>query len=213
MVMDASDVYKDLGILGFHYGPKFKRLKTIRSVDFETLYGETEWDGNWVTFIDSLLQILGLGITSRKLMVPVMIGSLRCDPKTLFEAIDANRVIETEKSKESEDKIDLDNVTDEDLDKDWLASDVNKLDLVEDRVKNDYRIYKSILHFRMDTYSRMIVTNGVEIEDLSGFPFPRKTNPTDLKLESYEFIANEDSMAIEMSERKSVLEYIKVCIN
>ena len=69
-----------------------------------------------------------------------------------------------------------------------------------------------LLPYYVDMSSRMIVTHGIEIEDLMALPIPRKTYAQDLKLESYQFVPNEDSIAIEESDRKQNLEYIKVYI-
>lgn len=217
ITLTANDIYKDLKILGYDYGPKFRRLKTMKTKTFETINGEIEWDGNWVTFMDSLLQIMALALPFRKMMVPVMIRSLRCDPKTLYEALDANRVSEQKEIDESEknivdlaDKglIDRDEVDKSQVDDLFMAQNV---DYVEEMFGKEFHIYEAVLPYYVDMNSRMIVTHGVEIEDLMAFPIPRKNNFQDLKLESYEFIANEDSEAIEESEKNAINEYIKVC--
>ena len=68
-----------------------------------------------------------------------------------------------------------------------------------------------MIPFHVNMSSRMIVAPGVEIEDLMALPIPRKVNIQDLKLESYEYIANEDYNSIEECDKKSLLEYLKVC--
>jgi hypothetical protein len=214
--LSGDDIYKDLKILGYDYGPKFRKLKTIRSKDFKTLHGEVEWDGNWITFMDSLLQTMALGQPFKKMMVPVMIKSLRCDPKVLYEAVKENKVTEQKE---------LDVITDENYDElmskeDKLSNEKEVIDLmdtqnieyIEEMFSNQFHNYKSILPFHVDMNSRMIVTKGIELEDLMALPMPRKTNLQDMKLESYQFIANEDNNAIEESAKTTVSEYIKVCI-
>ena len=90
--IETDDIYKDLRIMGYDYGLKFRGLRRMKTNNFETLCGEVEWDGNWVTFMDSLLQTMATAMPFRKLMVPVMIKQLRCDPKVLYEAIAQNKV-------------------------------------------------------------------------------------------------------------------------
>ena len=62
----------------------------------------------------------------------------------------------------------------------------------------------------LDVHKKVNVSHGSETKQLGGQLIPRQRKALDLKLESYEFIANEDSNAIEESHRKSVLQYIKV---
>ena len=202
--------------MGYDYGPKFRKIKSMKTNDFETLHGEVGWDGNWITFMDSLLQIMALAIPFRKMMVPVMIKSLRCDPKTFFEALENNKItdIKTEELQEdgmqrleNMDEADREGAKREDFNELIENEDLNNL---REEVNKKYHVYESVLPYYVDMNCRTIITQGVEIEDLMAFPIPIKNNTQDLKLESYEFIANQDSNAIEESDRNAVLEYIKV---
>ena len=47
-----------------------------------------------ITFMDSLLQTLSAAMPFRKMMVPVMIKQLRCDPKVLYEGLSKNKIAE-----------------------------------------------------------------------------------------------------------------------
>ena len=218
ITLNATDIYKDLKILGYDYGPKFRKLKNMKTNDFETIHGEIEWDGTWVTFMDSLLQIMALALPFRKMMVPVMIRSLRCDPKVFYEALSANRISEQKELDESETNImdiadrgmieNRGNLEKQEANDLFMSQNV---DYVEEMFGKEFHIYEAILPYYVDMNSRMIVTHGVEIEDLMAFPIPRKNNFQDLKLESYEFIANEDSNAIEETNKNAINEYIKVC--
>ena len=101
--IETDDIYKDLRVVGYDYGKRFRGMRRLKTNDFEVLRGEVEWDGNWVPFVDSLLQTMIAGMPFRKLMVPVMIKKLRCDPKVLYEAVAANKVeIETQKTVDEE---------------------------------------------------------------------------------------------------------------
>ena len=239
VVLTAKDIYKDMRAIGYDYGSKFQRLLSVKTNDFKTIQGEIEWDGNWITFMDAILQSMITAFAFRKMMVPVMIRSLRCDPRVLFDAIDANKIIEEEKEAEKakkhaayekrldayergeelegeeKDKIEKAGISDntkKDIENEWkdMANEEGVEEIFEDINKDEYRLFKANIPLYIDLTSRLIVTHGVEIEDLIAVPIPRKANIADLKIESYEFLANEDSMAIEDSDKKELLEYIKV---
>ena len=214
--IEMDDIYKDLRIMGYDYGKKFRGLQRMMTNDFETLRGEVQWEGSWVPFMDSLLQTMAAAMPFRKMMVPVMIKQLRCDPKVLYEAVAANKLDNKELNTFDEEKT-MDNLMDDEtkvFDKDFstiLDQNTNSGDAVEELVGQDFHIYKSMVPFYIDMNSRMIVAPGIEVEDLMALPIPRKVNVQDLKLESYEFIANEEYNAIEECDKKSLLEYLKVC--
>ena len=218
--LTANDFYKDIKILGYDYGPKFRRIESIKTNDFESLHGTVSWDGNWITFMDSLLQIMAAAMPFRKMMVPVMIRNLRCDPKVFYEGVAANKVMAVPKTRQEELE---EKVKEEDI-QEILAKggrndesevegvlSANSVDYIEELFGKEFHVYKSSLPFYVDMNSRMIVAPGVEIEDLMAFPIPRKSNVQDLKLESYQFVANEDNNAIEEYDKKAVKEYLKVC--
>jgi hypothetical protein len=213
--ISTDDIYKDLRCMGYDYGPKFRGLRKVRTKDFETLWGEVEWDGNWVPFMDSLLQTMAGAMPFRKMMVPVMIKQLRCDPKVLYEAVAANKVDLKPTGGLDEEKT-MDEIMKDDFDKKAVEKDFsnildqNNVETVEELIGQDFHIYKSMLPFYVDMNSRMIVAPGIEVEDLMALPIPRKLNMQDLKLESYEYVANEDFNAIEECDKKEIMEYIKV---
>ena len=218
--LTANEFYKDLKILGYDYGPKFRRIQNIKTNDFETLHGEISWDGNWITFMDSLLQIMAAAMPFRRMMVPVMIKQLKCDPKVLYEGVAAHKLTDTKLI--TQDEFFDQKVKDEELQKMMTKGgqdyeleiegvlSTNSVDYIEELFGKEFHVYKSTLPFHVDMNSRMIVTHGVEIEDVMAFPMPRKSNIQDLKLESYQFVANEDSNAIEECDKKAIKEYIKV---
>ena len=61
-----------------------------------------------------------------------------------------------------------------------------------------------------DLNLKLVVTHGIEVKGIIAMPITRKVNKQNLKLESYQFIANEENNAIEEIDRKEILEYIKV---
>ena len=94
---------------------------------------------------------------------------------------------------------------------DILQSDEVKTKYLDQIMYNRFHNYRSVLPFHVDINSRMIVTHGIEVEDMIALPIPRTSNLNDLKLDSYQFLANEDMNAIETNERNHRLEYLRVC--
>ncbi|CAG2105515.1 unnamed protein product [Medioppia subpectinata] len=214
--LNTADIYKDLRAVGYDYGPNFRGLKHIKTDNFDVIKGCAEWDGNWVTFMDSLFQTMAVAMPFRRLMVPVMVKRLKCDPKVMYDAIVQNKVVVNEEKVFDEEKA-INDVVNRELESDDLDKDIeNILELdnkqyLEGVIGSRFHIYKSILPFHVDMKSRMIVTNGIEIEDLMALPIPRKNNAQDLKLESYQFIPNVTDNCMEETDRQYLFQYLKVC--
>lgn len=73
-MISKKDVYKELKLRGYHYNGSFRAVRNARS---DGLYGQVEWEYNWVTFMDAMLQIQILGTDSRTLLLPTKIRKLR----------------------------------------------------------------------------------------------------------------------------------------
>uniref|UniRef100_A0A8C6P2E4 Fatty acid synthase n=1 Tax=Nothobranchius furzeri TaxID=105023 RepID=A0A8C6P2E4_NOTFU len=75
--LDAHDVYKELRLRGYDYGKAFQGiLESDRAGDS----GKLEWTGNWVTFLDTMLQMIVVGLPGRNLRLPTRIRSVCIDP-------------------------------------------------------------------------------------------------------------------------------------
>ncbi|XP_002741902.2 fatty acid synthase-like, partial [Saccoglossus kowalevskii] len=73
----ASDVYKELRLRGYDYGATFQGI--VRA-DNSGNQGMLAWNGNWVSFTDTMLQIQVLRQPGRCLRLPTRIRSIRIDP-------------------------------------------------------------------------------------------------------------------------------------
>ncbi|XP_054161216.1 fatty acid synthase-like [Oppia nitens] len=215
VTLDADDIYKELGVKGYDYGPTFRRLRQFCSdSDGSKLYGKVEWDGNWITFLDALFQTMALTVPSRELMVPVMISSLRCDPKVFFSAISDANIVDENVSKvigaEDREEI-IVTKTKQEVD---IFSETTTAELLETFIDSSFHKYKSMMSFYCDVNSKIIVTNGLEVEDLIAVPISRKNvSVNDLKLESYQFIANDESQAIDDHQKEFAINYLNVCLS
>ncbi|XP_042306938.1 fatty acid synthase isoform X1 [Sceloporus undulatus] len=76
--LSKGDIYKELRLRGYDYGPTFQGLLESSS-DGNT--GKVLWNGNWVTFLDTLLHLIILGEMGRSLRLPTRIRSVCIDPK------------------------------------------------------------------------------------------------------------------------------------
>lgn len=48
-------MYKELRLRGYNYGGAFRG---IRTVNWGAADGELDWNGNWISFMDTMLQYL-----------------------------------------------------------------------------------------------------------------------------------------------------------
>ncbi|XP_068119118.1 fatty acid synthase [Hyperolius riggenbachi] len=82
--LSDKDVYKELRLRGYDYGPTFQGIIESNSRGDR---GKLLWTGNWVTFLDTMLQMLVLGIKGRSLRLPTRILSVYVDPATHEEQV------------------------------------------------------------------------------------------------------------------------------
>ena len=188
--------------MGYDYKNRFQRLKTIRTNDFQQFFGTTEWNGNIIPFLDSLIQSTIFNNPVRQLMVPVMIRSIKIDPKVLSNAIRNNKLNE-----ETTENIKVEN------DIEGFKSDEQKLNELQETFKiQQFCPFDSILPFYYNYNTKRVITHGLEIENIIGLPIERKTDSTNLILDSYEFIPNDDMKSIEEYDYNYINNYLEVRI-
>uniref|UniRef100_A0A6Q2Y0D1 Fatty acid synthase n=1 Tax=Esox lucius TaxID=8010 RepID=A0A6Q2Y0D1_ESOLU len=84
--LTASDIYKELRLRGYDYGKTFQGILESNNAGDS---GMLQWTGNWVTFLDTMLQMIVVGLSGRSLRLPTRIRSVCVDP-----TIHQERVIE-----------------------------------------------------------------------------------------------------------------------
>ncbi|XP_070149856.1 fatty acid synthase [Polyergus mexicanus] len=77
-VMTTKDIYKELRLRGYQYSGIFRSLK---SASISGVKGHIAWIGNWVTYLDNMLQIMILGMDTRDLYIPTKIQKIVIDTK------------------------------------------------------------------------------------------------------------------------------------
>ncbi|XP_059050780.1 fatty acid synthase-like [Achroia grisella] len=75
--LTSDDIYKELRIRGYNYSGVFKG---IRCSNPRGMAGELEWNGNWVSLMDTMLQFFIIGKPIRELLVPTLIKRVFIDP-------------------------------------------------------------------------------------------------------------------------------------
>ncbi|XP_074080916.1 fatty acid synthase [Macrotis lagotis] len=75
--LSKADVYKELRLRGYDYGPNFQG---ILETNLEGNQGKLLWKDNWVTFLDTMLQISIVGESQRALRLPTRITSIHINP-------------------------------------------------------------------------------------------------------------------------------------
>ncbi|XP_070596224.1 fatty acid synthase [Erythrolamprus reginae] len=82
--LSKGDIYKELRLRGYDYGPTFQGVLESSSNGNS---GKILWNGNWVTFLDTMLHLMILGEMGRNLRLPTRIRSVCIDPKLHLEFV------------------------------------------------------------------------------------------------------------------------------
>ena len=81
----STDVYKELRLRGYDYNDIFKGI--LKS-DSRGCIGELEWNENWISFIDTMLQFSILGQNTRELYLPTRLQKAIINPKVHIQMLD-----------------------------------------------------------------------------------------------------------------------------
>ncbi|XP_033100036.1 fatty acid synthase-like [Anneissia japonica] len=84
-LLKTKDVYKELRLRGYDYGPTFQG---IASANNDGSTGNLRWTGNWVSFLDTMLQMSVLGLPGRSLRLPTRIQSISINPTVQAEVVE-----------------------------------------------------------------------------------------------------------------------------
>jgi hypothetical protein len=223
IILETSDIYKELRVRGYDYGPNFQGIQELRNESLFKISAKIKWSGSWVSFVDALLQSTIAALPIRKLFIPLIITSLKCDPKVLFEAIEDSKVMvndekDIEEEYDSEKNVgELKNETNIDLNAENAikkyensVTDSEIQTAIQEMKEEDEHRFVSILPMVCDIESKVLVTKGIEVNGLLAVPINRMIDRQGLKLESYEFIPNEENEAIEPTLKSEFTEYIEV---
>lgn len=82
--LKSGDIYKELRLRGYDYGKTFQGILESNNAGDS---GKLHWTGNWVTFLDTMLQMIVVGLPGRSLRLPTRIRSVCVDPKLHEERV------------------------------------------------------------------------------------------------------------------------------
>ncbi|CAL8303726.1 unnamed protein product [Lota lota] len=77
MKLTTHDIYKELRLRGYDYGKTFQGILESNNAGDG---GKLQWTGNWVTLLDTMLQMVVVGLPGRSLRLPTRIRSVCVDP-------------------------------------------------------------------------------------------------------------------------------------
>jgi hypothetical protein len=192
------------------------------------MYGKIKWTGNWISFMDAVLHIGAVALSFRNIFVPVIITSLRCDPKVFFEAIEESKQLIYDKNNEPE--IDIETKAEYFVNNKEIINDIKadtakeeqedmaemkklmepEIKQIEELLDTGKEKFVSILPVFIDMELKQTVTRGIEVNGIISAPIPRVNTAQDVVCESYQFIPNEENIAIETEFKKEVTEYLQV---
>ncbi|KAM8836140.1 fatty acid synthase [Spinachia spinachia] len=84
MKLTTHDIYKELRLRGYDYGKTFHGILESNNAGDR---GKLQWSGNWVTFLDTMLQMIVVGLSGRSLRLPTRIRSVCVDPAVHLEKV------------------------------------------------------------------------------------------------------------------------------
>lgn len=73
----AGDIYKELRLRGYDYDGQFKG---VAESDNEGIRGKLKWFGNWVSYMDTMLQFSILGQNTKELYLPTRLQKAVINP-------------------------------------------------------------------------------------------------------------------------------------
>uniref|UniRef100_A0AAV2LIZ5 Fatty acid synthase n=1 Tax=Knipowitschia caucasica TaxID=637954 RepID=A0AAV2LIZ5_KNICA len=82
--LKAPDIYKELRLRGYDYK---KTFQGILESNIAGDRGALQWTGNWVVFLDTMLQMIVLGLPGRGLRLPTRIRSVQINPQAHLEKL------------------------------------------------------------------------------------------------------------------------------
>ncbi len=230
LTLDTNDVYKQFRVRGYDYGPKFRGIQQVKYEKLNKIYGKIKWTGDWISFMDSVIQLMSIAMPFKNIFVPIILTTLRCDPKVFFDAIEESKQMIYDENNPGP-ETDLESRVeqfDKEVVKD-LRSDIGKEEqeemdemkkIMEPDIKQFEQLFEtgmpgkekfiSILPVFADLHLKSIITCGIELNNVIAAPIPRKLISQEVKCESYQFIPNEENNAIEEMSKNDFISYIEV---
>lgn len=75
--LDERDIYKEFRLRGYEYRGMFRGIERAYCRGYS---GVLKWENNWVSFMDTMLQLTMLNVDTRDMALPISIQSVVIDP-------------------------------------------------------------------------------------------------------------------------------------
>ncbi len=85
VTLSSDDLYKEFRLRGYNFHGEFTRIVELNT---DGSQGKLKWDGNWIPFLDGVLQMYVPLEESRICVLPVAIQKFVIDPKLHLEMVD-----------------------------------------------------------------------------------------------------------------------------
>ncbi|XP_047993204.1 fatty acid synthase-like [Leguminivora glycinivorella] len=76
-LLSSEDIYKELRLRGYNYKDVFRGIISSNKLGTR---GQLEWEGNWISFMDAMMQHSLIGIDKRLLYLPTRLQRVVIDP-------------------------------------------------------------------------------------------------------------------------------------
>lgn len=76
--LSSNDFYRTLSLRGYEYGPTFRGVVSMSNHGDD---GTLAWTGNWISFVDTMLQAQVLTMPGNSLRLPTRFTAIRIDPR------------------------------------------------------------------------------------------------------------------------------------
>lgn len=144
-------------VRGYDYGPKFKQVEEIEFASFERTKSLVHWENNFITFVESMIQLIVSHTDQRLIFVAGQLPLFKCDPKLFYNLPPGNIPV----------------------------------------------IADSNLEF--------VASKGIEMKGLKFVNIPLRNVMENVKMEKYEFVPFDESMAIESIDFNELNDYAQNC--
>ncbi|KAK9502678.1 hypothetical protein O3M35_011399 [Rhynocoris fuscipes] len=91
LTLRKEHVYRDLRLRGYDYTGIFQGISTSDNIG---AVGELEWNNNWVSFMDTMLQFSLVGMNTRELYLPTRLQRVVIDPIAHLSLVNNEETIE-----------------------------------------------------------------------------------------------------------------------
>ncbi|XP_053214097.1 fatty acid synthase-like [Panonychus citri] len=215
--LNKKDIYKELRVRGYDYGPHFQCLTSASS---SRVHGKVEWRDpknselkasttigkslagvfsflkTWITFTDSILQFVPLSNqNNRNLYVPTGLQSLICDPIQILEMVNhfnrLSKLIKTSDSKKTD-----------------LSVSIDHKRSIKDTTKRHLYPEFDVYH---DPITQTVSTEGVWVRGLFASDTIRRKQP--VTVSTYDFTPFHENHAVDEITLQSIESYSSSIFN